>query len=41
MLLASLIGIVIMKDRTTQLKKKFNTEIICPTKTTMEEAYYD
>ena len=30
LIILSLTGIVIMKDYTTELKKKFNTEVVCP-----------
>jgi hypothetical protein len=34
-------GIVIMKNETNELKKKYNTNILCPDNTTKIEAYFD
>lgn len=41
MLVLSLIGIVFMKNKTEELKKSFNTDVVCPKVTTKEEAYFD
>lgn len=41
LVLASLIGIVIMKNELNELKEKYNTNIICPDSTTKVEAYFD
>jgi hypothetical protein len=38
---ASLIGIVIMKNKTTELKKQFKMDLVCPSETTKEQAWED
>ena len=38
---ASLIGIVFMKEKTDELKKKFNTDFVCPDGVTKEVAWED
>lgn len=37
----SLIGIVIMKNETTVLRKKFKSDTVCPNNTTKEQAWMD
>lgn len=41
LIILSLTGIVIMKDYTTELKKKFNQEIVCPKEVEKEDAWFD
>jgi len=41
LIFASMIGIVIMKQETDQLKKQFNSDFICPDVTTKKMAWRD